>query len=78
MMQLQATPALFRSSISRCRREFKSMCLFTNNELCTIKLQTLPPVQVQTDPEAAKVVFEAGVPLVMIPLEVGFCCRAKP
>lgn len=25
----------------------------------------------QTDPEAAKVVFEAGVPLVMVPLEVG-------
>ncbi len=24
----------------------------------------------QTDPEAAKVVFEAGVPLVMVPLEV--------
>lgn len=25
---------------------------------------------IQTDPEAAKVVFEAGVPLVMVPLEV--------
>lgn len=27
----------------------------------------------QTDPEAARVVFEAGVPLTMIPLEVRIC-----
>jgi inosine-uridine nucleoside N-ribohydrolase len=25
---------------------------------------------IQTDPEAAKIVFEAGVPLTMVPLEV--------
>lgn len=28
------------------------------------------PLGVQTDPEAAKIVFESGVPLTMVPLEV--------
>lgn len=28
---------------------------------------------IQTDPEAAKLVFESGVPLTMVPLEVGGC-----
>lgn len=39
------------------------------------------PVQefnIQTDPEAAKVVFEAGVPLVMVPLEVTHTALATP
>ena len=33
---------------------------------------------IQTDPEAAKIVFESGVPLTMIPLEVTHTCLVTP
>lgn len=38
---------------------------------CAIETYAESFAALQTDPEAAKVVFESGVPLVMVPLEVG-------